>query len=500
MNPLDIDRLGIKQLGGLGTFRWDERYETGIALVDAQHQTLVAMLNMLVAVVTGEQPAASDEIRALLDALSRYARQHFADEERVMREGGYGVAECESHARQHAAFAAQIELARSDYLAAGEPMLLLESLARFVTSWLSFHILGSDMQMARQIRSASATAPHGTRNAGAAARATEVEAARTEVLVDAMQQVYSLMAERNAALVAARDELERLNASLEQRVRERTADLQAALDALGRTREQLLQSEKMSAIGRLAAGVAHEINNPLGFVSSNLGTLRKYVDALLSLLERHRRIHARLPFSDADRARLKALADAADYDFVREDVASLLAETEGGVSRVKRIVEDMRAFSDIGESDRQLTDLNALVKSVVEAQARIFDGRAVFVCNCEALPRLTCVPGQIGQVLSSLLQNAGLAVRAPDGRVEVATRAAGDSVEIEVSDDGCGMPAEVVQHIFEPFYTTRPVGQGVGLGLSLSYEIIKHHGGSIDVASVPGKGTRFVVRLPLASP
>lgn len=493
MNLLSLDSLKVEPTSALPTFQWDARYETGIALVDAQHQTLVAMLNMLIAVLTGEHAASPDEILALLDELDRYARLHFADEERVMREGGYAAHECDKHARQHAVFAEQIGNARNEYLAAAHPIGLLESLARFVTSWLSFHILGSDMQMARQIRAAGENSP----DLAEVARNRANEAGRTEVLVDAMQQVYTLMAERNAALAAARDELALLNASLEQRVSERTADLQAALDELGRTREQLLQSEKMSAIGRLAAGVAHEINNPIGFVSSNLGTLRQYVEGLVSLVDKYDRIHARLPLTESGRAKLKALKDAIDYDFLRDDIGSLLAETGTGVARVKRIVEDMRSFSDIGEFEPQPTDLNALVESLVPPLANDLEGRAGIVCSCEPLPPVACLPTQIAQVLTNLLSNAAQAVTPPDGQIELKTRSVGEAVEIEVTDNGCGMSADVVQHVFEPFYTTRPPGQGVGLGLSLSYEIIKRHRGQIDVTSEPGKGTRVVVHLPL---
>lgn len=491
MNPLDIDKLRVAQASPLSPFKWDERYETGIALVDAQHRTLVAMLNMLVAVVTGEQTASRGEILLLLDELDRYARQHFADEERVMCEAGLATAECEAHARQHAAFAEQIGLARGDYLAAAEPMRQLESLARFVTSWLSFHILGSDMRMARQIR-AGAHDREWASDPGEAAS----EAGRTGVLVDAMQQVYALMAERNDALAAARDELALLNASLEQRVQERTADLRAALDELGRTRAQLLQSEKMSAIGRLAAGVAHEINNPVGFVSSNLATLTQYVGSLLSLVDKYERTQA--PLDEAGRARLQVLKDEIDFDFLRDDVATLLSETGAGLARVKHIVEDMQAFSGVGESTRQPTDLNALVESLAQALAGSLAGQTEVVCRCDPLPLVMCVPTQIGQVLTTLLHNAGLAVGAHGGLIVATTRVAGEWVEIEVADDGCGMSDETIKHLFEPFFTTRPAGQGTGLGLSLSYQIMVSHGGRIDVASEPGRGTRMMVRLPVA--
>ncbi len=473
---------------GLQAFIWDARFETGIALVDTQHRGLVELLNVLVAVVTGERKPEAGAVVSLLDQLDAYARQHFADEEAIMWAGGCPRAHDEAHARQHAAFAEQIRMARAEVLAAAEPDSLLEPLARFVTSWLSFHILGSDQEMARLIGEAP-QAEHGSADAGR-------EAGRTAVLVDAMQHVYALMAERNSALAKARDELAQLNAGLEARVRERTAQLQAALDEVRSTREQLVQAEKMSAIGRLAAGVAHEINNPIGFVVSNIGTLRQYVTKLTGLIATYDRIHAQLPFSEAGRQRLAALKAGLDYDFLCQDLAELLGETETGLARVKRIVRDMKTFSEVGTAAWQMAELNAVLAGSVDPLRASAPAGVTLETALSPLPPLECQPSQLAEVFANLVTNALQAVEPGEGRVVVASREDGDWLEVEVRDNGCGMPPEVSRHVFEPFFTTRPVGQGTGLGLSVSYEIVKHHGGEILLDSSPGEGTRVRVRLP----
>lgn len=476
---------------GLQAFAWDARYETGIALVDTQHRGLVELLNSLVAVVTGERKPGADAVLSLLNELDTYARKHFSDEEAIMWAGGCPRAHGEAHARQHAAFSEQIRMARAEYLAADEPDSLLEPLARFVTSWLSFHILGSDREMARLIGEAPPSA-NGLSDAGR-------EAGRTAVLVDAMQHVYALMAERNSALAKARDELAQLNANLEERVRERTAQLQAALDEVRSTREQLVQAEKMSAIGRLAAGVAHEINNPIGFVVSNIGTLRQYVAKLTGLIATYDRVHAQLPFSEAGRQRLAGLKAGIDYEFLCQDLAELLGETETGLARVKRIVQDMKTFSEVGTAAWQMADLNAVLAGCVD-QARGSAPGVSLETALQPLPPIECQPSQLAEVFANLIANALQAVAPGEGRVVVASREDGEWLEAEVRDNGCGMPPEVSRHVFEPFYTTRPVGKGTGLGLSVSYEIVKHHGGEILLDSAPGEGTSVRVRLPKAHP
>lgn len=473
---------------GLQAFIWDARFETGIPLVDTQHRGLVEILNALVAVVTGERKPGADAVLALFDELDAYARKHFSDEEEIMWAGGCPRTHGEAHARQHAAFAEQIRMARAEYLTASDPDSLLEPLARFVTSWLSFHILGSDQEMARLIGQPSPSGPVPVD--------TEREAGRTAVLVDAMQHVYALMAERNSALAQARDELALLNASLEERVRERTEQLQSALDEVRRTREQLVQAEKMSAIGQLAAGIAHEINNPIGFVVSNIGTLRQYVGKLTGLIATYDRVHAQLPFSEAGRQRLAGLKAGIDYEFLCQDLAELLGETETGLARVKRIVRDMKTFSEVGTAPWQTADLNAVVAGSVDQVRGVAAHGVTLETALRPLPPLECQPSQLAEVFANLVTNALQAVIPGEGRVMVASREDGEWLEVEVRDNGCGMTPEVSRHVFEPFYTTRPVGQGTGLGLSVCYEIVKHHGGEILLDSAPGEGTRVRVRLP----
>jgi two-component system NtrC family sensor kinase len=266
---------------------------------------------------------------------------------------------------------------------------------------------------------------------------------------------------------------------------------------LAEAQNQLLQSEKMASIGQLAAGVAHEINNPVGFVSSNLGSLRGYIEPVFGLLALLKRMPAEtLPAELA--AELDRVDAAVDLDFVQEDLPQLLSESEEGLSRVKKIVQDLKDFSRVDHADWQDADLNAGLDSTLNVVMNEVKYKADVRKNYGALPSVRCIAAQLNQVFMNLIVNAAHAI--PErGTITLTTRAQGDWVYVEVSDSGTGMSDEVKRRIFEPFFTTKPVGKGTGLGLSLSFSIIQKHGGRIEVDSEPGVGTRFRVWIPVRS-
>jgi len=292
-------------------------------------------------------------------------------------------------------------------------------------------------------------------------------------------------------LLQDRTEVRRVQRELElnyERIKHTNSRLEEA-------QNQLLQSEKMASIGQLAAGVAHEINNPIGFVSSNLSSLRGYVEPVFSLLAMLKKLPAEaLP--DALRAELKNLDNAVDLDFVQEDLPQLLSESEEGLSRVKKIVQDLKDFSRVDHAAWQDADLNAGLDSTLNVVMNEVKYKAEVRKDYAVLPPVHCIAAQLNQVFMNLIVNAAHAI--PErGTITLTTRTQDDWVCVEVGDTGCGMSEEVKRRIFEPFYTTKPVGQGTGLGLSLSFSIVQKHGGRIEVESEIGVGTRFKVWIPV---
>ncbi|WP_429884337.1 PAS domain-containing sensor histidine kinase [Geoalkalibacter halelectricus] len=283
-------------------------------------------------------------------------------------------------------------------------------------------------------------------------------------------------------------DLARANQELEAKRRE----LQHAYDDLRAGQQRILQQEKMASIGQLAAGVAHEINNPIGYVSSNLGTLDKYLRRLsefLSLQARDANVGEELA---AARRNLKVNA-------ILDDLPDLLAESLEGTQRVKKIVQDLKNFSRLDSGEPVAADLVQVLESTVNIVWNEIKYKAELVRDFEALPPLVCHPQQLGQVFMNLLVNAAQAID-KRGTIHLSTRRRGAWVEVAVSDDGSGIAPEHHAKLFDPFFTTKEVGQGTGLGLSIAYEIVKKHGGEILVESVPGQGATFTVRLPLEAP
>ncbi|MFZ2268850.1 MAG: ATP-binding protein, partial [Azonexus sp.] len=307
----------------------------------------------------------------------------------------------------------------------------------------------------------------------------------------------------------AEDDLRQYQNHLEEIVAERTSqlgeaniklendrkELELLLTKVEEAQQQLLQSEKMAAIGQLAAGVAHEINNPVGFVNSNLGTLKTYINNLLRLIDAYEAVEA-----GGDRNALAAARQAADLEFLREDLPSLLHESQDGLNRVTKIVQDLKDFSRVDQAEHQLANLNESLESTLNVVCNEIKYKAEVVRELGNIPQVECVPAQINQVFMNLLVNAAQAIE-QRGTITLRSGADGDQVWFEIADTGKGMSQEVQNRIFEPFYTTKPVGKGTGLGLSISYDIIvKKHGGRIEVNSEPGQGTTFRITLPQHMP
>ncbi|MCO5976350.1 ATP-binding protein [Ideonella oryzae] len=273
--------------------------------------------------------------------------------------------------------------------------------------------------------------------------------------------------------------------------------LKQTLRKLEDAQNQLLQSEKMASIGQLAAGVAHEINNPIGFVSSNLHTLKGYVEQLLALILAYEAADAQ-PGPDSRAAVARARTEA-EIDYLREDLPALMSESEDGLARVKKIVQDLKDFSRLDQSEWQEADLNAGLESTLNVVRHEVKYKAEVRKQLSPLPLVRCLAAQLNQVFMNLIVNASHAIHG-HGVITLASGHQDGWVWIEVADTGCGMSAEVQRRIFEPFFTTKPVGSGTGLGLSLSFSIVQKHGGVIRVHSVPGQGSVFRVWVPVAGP
>jgi signal transduction histidine kinase len=272
---------------------------------------------------------------------------------------------------------------------------------------------------------------------------------------------------------------------------------QMRIDLVG-TQERIAQSEKMASIGQLAAGVAHEINNPIGFVFSNFGTLQDYLVKLFAMLDAYRAHENTIVATEAGR-RLARLREEIELDYLREDIPTLMNESKEGIQRVRKIVQDLKDFSHFdAHREWSWVDLHAGLDSTLNIVNNEIKYRADVVKRYGVLPEVECLSSELNQVFMNLLVNAAQAID-PNrrGTITVSTGASGDEVWVEVADTGCGMSPEVLKRIFDPFFTTKAVGKGTGLGLSLSYGIVKKHGGRTQVTSEVGVGTTFRVYLPV---
>ena len=322
-----------------------------------------------------------------------------------------------------------------------------------------------------------------------------------------IQFVFARRSIRNLASLAVEraNELTSINSDLADEIIHRV-EFQAELvqknqeihtinEQLEEVQNQLIQQEKLASLGQLAAGVAHEINNPVGFINSNLTMLRKYADRAMGLISTMDTCIAEVAGESVQRD-IAEQKKAFKYKSLQNNMTAVIDESMEGVNRVKQIVQDLKDFSRIDEAEWQSADIHAGIDSTLNIVWNEVKYKAQVHRDYGELPDIECVPSQINQVIMNLLVNAAHAMES-SGNIYVRTSAQQDTVTIVVEDDGCGIPEEVISKIFDPFFTTKEVGMGTGLGLSLSYGIVKKHNGELSVQSEPGKGTTFTIVLPI---
>ncbi|NMF86924.1 sensor histidine kinase [Aromatoleum petrolei] len=295
----------------------------------------------------------------------------------------------------------------------------------------------------------------------------------SDLHLEAVRADYAKLQQQNEALRASEAKYRELAEALDAKVKEQVR-------IIDERQRQLYQAERLASIGQLAAGVAHEINNPLGFVTSNLSSAERYVAQLAALRD----------YVPAERWK------AVDMDFVLADFSELIADSQQGVTRIARIVRDLKGFSSVDKPDVQLANLNEHLESLFAVIAGQKPAGVTLHSELGPLPPLTCLPGHLNQAFLNMLQNALQAVD-QHGSVTLRSSATDTHIVVQIDDDGPGIAAEVLPHIFDPFYTTRGVGGGTGLGLTVARDIVLTHGGTITAENRPDGGARFTVELPL---
>lgn len=290
------------------------------------------------------------------------------------------------------------------------------------------------------------------------------------------------------------------NAALQQDQKRQIEKLEAMNRQMQNVELQLIQSEKLASIGQLAAGVAHEINNPLAYINANLNSLKRYTDYLFRYVEGIDSLREMLEGDPEIQQRLAALGQPLDLPFLKQDLVEIIDESREGMRRVKQIVQELKTFSRMDDAHSLEVDIHESLTGALKMVRHELKHRADIVEEYGDLPLVECVPAQLGQVFLNLLVNAAQAIRYW-GTITVRTGLRDDGwVWVSVSDTGVGISDEDLKHIFEAFYTTKPVGQGTGLGLAVSYNIVEQHGGRIEVESELDVGTTFTVYLPVRSP
>ncbi|BAZ05777.1 sensor histidine kinase [Calothrix sp. NIES-3974] len=294
-------------------------------------------------------------------------------------------------------------------------------------------------------------------------------------------------------------ELEISRDTLELQVKLRTEELEATLDELKNTQQQLIQSEKMSSLGQMVGGIAHEINNPATFIHGNLAHAHQYSQDILKLLNLYRHHY---PHTHPE---IVAVAEELDIYFVAEDLPKVFDSMREGTLRIKNIVTSLRNFSRLDEAEKKEVNINEGIESTLLILSQKIKCGIKITKNFGDIPKILCYPAQLNQVFMSIISNAIDALETnpqqQNKHILISTTSTDqDTLEIKIKDNGIGIEPEIIKKIFDPFFTTKPVGKGTGLGLSVSYQIIQKHQGKIEVNSHPGEGSEFIISLPIKQP
>ena len=459
-------------------FEWTPLFETGLSEVDVQHRRLVDLLNSLSDQVNNCVPECVDHI---LGALAQYTLYHFSCEEALMIEVGLDMRHVVQHRAIHARFVDQVQSWIATRQADGQ--LSPHQLIDYLANWLIFHILGEDHSMGRQISAVRA----GFDKAKAWEEDRNSDDPRTVILLGALHRLYADLTERNDRLVGAQVALREVNASLEQRVAERTADLEAANRQLQDERQRAIEAEKMASLGRMVAGFAHEVNTPIGIAVGAVSQVDESASSLAGLLQ----------------------GDEVSEDKIAGSLASLTESSALALSNLRRAAALVQSFKrtaidQVSEIQRDFS-MDELIDDVISTMRPLFRGTPIeFDVECSKDLRLRAVPGAWTQILTNLCTNAhkhAFSDGKQGGLIRIAVREESPHVVLSFRDNGAGMTAEHVRQAFEPFFTTRRNDGGSGLGLYIAYNLATQTlGGVLYCKSAPGHGTEFVLKAPLLVP
>lgn len=297
------------------------------------------------------------------------------------------------------------------------------------------------------------------------------------------------------------EKLNELYTSLEQKVKQRTAQLSSkneelnkAYDELKHAQALLVHNEKMRSLGELVAGVAHELNNPINFIYGNMTHLRDYSENLIEIISKYEEIE--ISSENSKIKEINEIKDDIDYEFLKEDILALIQSCIEGAERSKNIVLELKNFSRLDQGVVKEIDVNESIDSTLNILGNKYKNKTTIYREYGEIPKLNCYAGQLNQVFMNILDNAAQAIQ-DSGDVTIRTKQVGEDIVVEIEDTGSGIDPETLPKIFDPFFTTKEVGSGSGMGLSITYKIVKSHNGNIDVESEIGKGTKFIVTLPL---